>query len=100
MVVHNRFSVSEDTWTDCILYTDTLFAKEKSIFGNTCAQIFTDGEFVQIIIIRYKSEDEKNLDRINRDIWVANDIFMDNAPNQTDYKIEMKGVKILARIEV
>ena len=26
-----------------IFYTDTIFAKDKSIVGNTCAQIFTDG---------------------------------------------------------
>ena len=26
---------------NCRFYTDTLFAKEKSIVGNTCAQIFT-----------------------------------------------------------
>ena len=28
---------------NCRFYTDTLFAEEKSIFGNTCARIFTDG---------------------------------------------------------
>ena len=38
-----------------IFYTDTLFAKEKSIVGNKCAHIFTDGEFVQIIPMRSKS---------------------------------------------
>ena len=29
-------------------YTDTLFAKETSLVGNTCAQLFTDGEFVHV----------------------------------------------------
>ena len=28
---------------NCRFYTDTLFTKYKSIFGNTCAHIFTDG---------------------------------------------------------
>ena len=28
-----------------IFYADTLFEKDKSIAGNTCAHIFTDGEF-------------------------------------------------------
>ena len=41
---------------NCRFYTDTLFSKDKSIVGNTCAQIFTDGGFVQIITMRYKSE--------------------------------------------
>ena len=30
---------------NCRFYKDTLFAKNKSIVGNTCAQIFTNGEF-------------------------------------------------------
>ena len=33
-------------------YTDMLFSKDKSIVGNTCAQIFTDGGFVQIFPMR------------------------------------------------
>ena len=28
----------------CTFYTDTLFVKQKYIIGNTCAQIFMDGE--------------------------------------------------------
>ena len=30
---------------NCRFYTDTLFAKEESIVGNICAQIFTYGEY-------------------------------------------------------
>ena len=30
---------------NCRFYTDTLFTKYKSIVGNICAQIFTDGGF-------------------------------------------------------
>ena len=70
---------------NCRFYIYTLFAKDKSIVVNTCAQIFTDGEFVQIITMRSKSEAGTTLDRINRDFGVANEIFMDNAPNQTGY---------------
>ena len=33
-------------------YTDTIFAKDKFIFWNTCARMFKDGEFAQIISIR------------------------------------------------
>ena len=37
---------------NCRFYTDTLFAKDKYIVNNTCAQIFADGEFVHIIPMR------------------------------------------------
>ena len=70
---------------NCRIYTDTLLAKDKSIVGNTCAQIFTNGEFVQIIHMRSKSDTDTKLDRINQDVRVANEIFMDNAPRQTGY---------------
>ena len=36
--------------------------------------MFTHGDFDQIIPMRYKSEDGTTLDRINRDVMVANDI--------------------------
>ena len=80
----------------CRFYTDTLFAKDKSIVGNTCDQIFTDGEFVQLIPMRYKSEADTTLDRINRYIGVENEISMDNAPEKTGYNTEMQRVARLA----
>ena len=64
----------------CIFYTNTLFAKEKYIVGNTCVQIFIDGGFVQIMFMRYKSEAGTTLERIKWDVRVANNIFMNNAP--------------------
>ena len=81
-------------------YTDLLFEKDKSIVGNTCAQIFANGDLVQIIPMRYKSEVGTTLDRIKRDVGVANDIFMDNAPDQTGYNTETQRVERLARMEV
>ena len=65
---------------NCIFYTDTLFAKDKSIVGNICAQIFTDGKFIQIIPMKSTLEAGTTLERINWDVKVANEIFMDNAP--------------------
>ena len=62
--------------------------------------IFTDGEFVQIIPMIYKSESVTTLDSINRDVGVANKIFMENAPNQTGYKTEMQILTRLERMEV
>ena len=73
-------------------YTDTLFAKDKSIVGHECAQIFTDWEFVQITPIRSKLDSRTTLYSINWDVGVTKEIFMDNKTNQTDYNTETKGV--------
>ena len=70
---------------NCRFYTDTIFAKDKSIVGNTCALVFTNEEFVQIITMRYKSEASTTLYRINWDVGVANEIFMDNSSEKTGY---------------
>ena len=80
---------------NCRFYTDTIFSKDKSIVGNTCAHIFTGGYFVEIIPMIYKSEDGTTLDRMNRDVRVANKIFMNNTPKQTGSKTEIKRVKRL-----
>ena len=85
---------------NCIFYTDTLFAKEKSRVGNTCAQIFTNREFAQIIPMGSKLEAGTTLDRIKRDVGVANEIFMDNATGQTGYNKDMQIMAILTRMEV
>ena len=77
-----------------------LFVEDKSTVGNTCAQIFTDGEFVQIIPMISKSGAVTTVERIHREDRVANEIFMDNETEQTGYNTEMQGVSRLARMEV
>ena len=57
-------------------YTNTLFAKDKCKVGNICDHIFTDGWFVQIIPMRYKSEADTTLDRINRGVGVVNKVLI------------------------
>ena len=49
--------------------------------------------------MRFKSESVTTLDRIKRDVRVANKIFMDNAPDRTGYNTEMQRVESLARME-
>ena len=85
---------------NCMFYTDTLFAKEKSIVRNTCSQVFTDGVFVQITPMIYKLESGTTLDRINRDIGDTNKIFMENVTKQTGYQTEIHIVAILEIMEV
>ena len=84
---------------NCIFYTDTLFANNKSIVGNTCAHIFTDGEFVQIIPMQSKPEAGTTLDKINQDVGVANKIFIENAFGKTGYNTEIQRVSRLASME-
>ena len=50
--------------------------------------------------MRYKSEAGTTLDRINRDVGVANEIFMDNATKQTGYNTKMLKVTGVAIMEV
>ena len=50
--------------------------------------------------MRYKSEAGTTLDRINWDVRVVNEIFMDNAPEKTGYNTEMHRLEILERMEV
>ena len=47
-----------------------------------------------------KSEAGTTLDRINRDVGVANEIFMENAPGKTGYNTEIQRVARLTRMEV
>ena len=47
-----------------------------------------------------KSEDGTTLDRKNRDVRSANKMLMDNGPEQTGYKTEMKRAAILKRMKV
>jgi len=54
----------------------------------------------QIIPMISKSEAGTTLDRINRDIGVANEIFMGNAPRKTGYNTEIQRVARLTRMEV
>ena len=64
-------------------YTDTLFAKEKSLLGNTCAQIYTDGKgFTHVYPMERKSEAGDTLQAVSRDIGIPNTIISDNAPEQ------------------
>jgi hypothetical protein len=80
-------------------YTDTAFAKYTSIAGNTCLQLFTDGNgFVVAYPMRSKSEAGDALHKHCRDIGVPNRLHMDNAPEMTgrdsDFGMTCKNNKI------
>ena len=48
--------------------------------------------------MRSKSEAGTILDRINWDVGVQNEVFMDNVPKQTGYNTEIQRVERLARM--
>ena len=50
--------------------------------------------------MRSKSEAKTTLDRINRYIGGANEIFMDNVPDQTGYNSEIQKVEREATIDI
>ena len=59
-----------------ILYTDTLFAKYKSISGNNVAQVYTDGQgFVHLDPHAFKSLAGLTLENLTENIGIPNNII-------------------------
>ena len=66
-----------------ISYTDTLFAKCKSIIGNNVAQVYTDGQgFVHVDPCTSKSLAGITLANLTRNIGIPNTIIYNGAPEQ------------------
>ena len=64
-------------------YTDTLFAKFRSIIGNNVAQVYTDGQgFVHVDPCTSKSLDGLTLDNLTWNIGIPNTIIYDRYPEQ------------------
>jgi ribosomal protein L31E len=76
-------------------FTDTLFAKSKSIIGNSCAQIFTNAQgFLTIIPIASKSEAGATLDEFVQDVGIPNELVFDGASEQSGKKTQfMRSVR-------
>ena len=100
MEIYNIFSVSEATLTKFQVQHAHTICKGHVHIWEYMRSIFTDRFFFQIIPTRSKSEAGLTLDRINRDVVVANEILMDNAPYKTGYNTEMQRVERLVRMKV
>ena len=61
------------------LSTDTLFVVVKSLMGNTCAQIFNDGEYMYIHTIKSKNEAGHGLQNFTEDVGIPAVIMRHNA---------------------
>ena len=80
-------------------YTNTLFAKWKSIIGNNVAQVYTGGKwFVHVDPRTSKSLYGITLDNLTENIGIPNTIIYDGAPEQVgpnpDFQKTMKKWKI------
>ena len=74
-------------------YTDTLFAKCKSVVGNTCAQMFTDGNsFAYVHPMKTKASAGEALQKITKDVGVPNTLISDGAREQTGDATKFKEV--------
>ena len=74
-----------------IWYTDTLFSKQKSIIGNTCAQIFTDRKgFTYVHPIKSKAQASEALHKVTFDVGVPNTMISYGTREQTGDNIYFK----------
>ena len=84
---------------NCRFYTDTLFSKQVSANGNTCAQLFTDGKGAVIIYpMRSKAQAGQMLTAFTQDVGIPNELVMDGASEQTGPNTEM--VKEIRRKQI
>ena len=80
-------------------YTDTLFAKFKSIIGNNVAQVYTDVQgFVPVYPRTSKSLAGLTLDNLTKNIGIPNTIIYNGSPEQfvprSDFQKTMRKCKI------
>ena len=66
-------------WLDTTFYSDTMFAKVKSLKGNTCYQVFVAETFVRVKPMPNKSDAGKSLRVFAEDFGVPNYIVVDSA---------------------
>ncbi len=80
-------------------YTDTFFSKGASINGNTCAQLFTDGEgAIFIYPMKSKSKAGDQLIELTHDVGIPNELIMDGAREQTGANTTM--MKEIRRLKI
>ncbi len=76
------------------IFTDTLFGTVKSIQGNLCGQILTDGRLAHFVPMKSKSKAGNLLANSTHEVDVPNRIIFDGANEQVDPNTEyMKYVR-------
>ena len=69
-------------------YTDTMFSGIRSLRGNTCAQLFTNGKFVHIEPMDKRSEAGEALNSMIDEIGIPDKMVFDGAKEQTGKRSE------------
>ena len=68
-----------------------MFMKTKSLKGNSCAQIFTDGEgFVWIEPMKSKAEAGESLKKLIQDVGIPNALTFDGSKEQVGENTEFQ----------
>ncbi len=82
-------------------FTDTLFLKVTLIQGNTCAQIFTNGNFTAVHLLNSKARIAQTLSKFTNDVGIPDTLLSDDAVEvtgqHTDFMKEVNRLKIRPR---
>ena len=68
---------------DTTFYSDTMFAKVKSLKCNTCSQVFVSKTFVRLQPMPTKADAGRSLRDFAEDVGIANYIVVDGVKEQT-----------------
>ena len=82
-------------------YTDTLFSKVKSLQGNTCAQVFTNGNYTTVYPLTTKGDIGQSLTDFTDDVGIPDNLMTDGALEavgpKTEFSQEASRLKIRLR---
>jgi hypothetical protein len=86
-------------------FTDTLFSQTISLQGNTCAQVYTNGNYTSVHPMTSKSRVGITLTEFSDDVGIPDSLTSDGAPEmvgpKTDFMKEVNRLKVrLKRAEV
>ena len=95
LIFNNRQRINGD-W-----FTDTLFSKVTSIQGNTCAQIFTNGNFTTVHPLNSKAKVTQALTEITDNVGIPDTLLSDGVAEvtgqHTDFMKEVNRLTIRLR---
>jgi hypothetical protein len=83
-------------------YTDTMFSKTKSLNGNQCAQVYTNGRFTKVYLMESKSSAciANLLQDFADDVGIPDTLICDLATEQTGRNTPMMQVVRRLRIRM
>ena len=82
-IMQSRLKRLKGNW-----YADTMFSNSRSLKGNTCAHVFTNGKFIHLEPITSKSEVGLALQSFGQDVGVPETLIFDGALEQCGPKTQ------------